>query len=49
MIGWSRSGKSNPLLNLINHELDIDINSLHRNDLNEAKYQLSISNLKGII
>lgn len=48
MIGWSRSWKSNPLLNQINHELDIDRYSLHRNDLNEAKYQLSISNLKGI-
>ena len=43
IVGGSRSGKINALLNLINHEPDIEKNYLHAKDLYEAKYQLLIN------
>ena len=42
IIGGSISGKTYPLLNLINHHPDIDKISLYVKDPYEAKYQLSI-------
>ena len=42
IVGASRSGKTNALLNLINHEPDID-NFLYAKDPYEAKYQLLIN------
>ena len=39
MIGGSGSGKSNGLLNPINHQSDIDKIYLHAKDPFEAKYQ----------
>ena len=41
--GGSGSEKTNALLNLINHELDIDKIYLYAKDPNEAKYQLLIN------
>ena len=43
IIGGSGSGKTNSLLNLINHELDINKMYLHAKDRYEAKYQLLIN------
>ena len=42
IIGGSRSGKTNSLFNLINHQPDIDKIYLFAKDLNEAKYQFLI-------
>ena len=39
IVGSSVSGKTNALLNLINHEPDIDKIYLYAKDLNEAKYK----------
>ena len=39
IIGGSRSGKRNVLLNLINHQPDIDKIHLYAKDPSEAKYQ----------
>ena len=43
IIGGSGSRKTIALLNLINHELDIDKIYLYAKDLSEAKYQLLIN------
>ena len=43
LVGGSGSGKINTLLNLINHEPDIDIIFLYAKDPYEAKYQLPIN------
>ena len=43
IIGGSGSGKTNALLNLINHGLDINKMYLHAKDRYEAKYQLRIN------
>ena len=40
--GGSRSGKTNALLNIINHEPDIHKIQLHAKDIYEAKHQLLI-------
>ena len=42
IIGGSGSGKTNALLNLINHEPDIDKIFLYAKDPYESKYQLLI-------
>ena len=42
-IGGSGSGKAHALLNLINHQPDLDNINLYAKDLNEAKYQLLIN------
>ena len=42
MVEGSRSGKTNALLNLINHEPDIDKIFIYLQDLYEAKYQCLI-------
>ena len=42
IIGCTGSGKINALLDIINHEPDIDKIYLYANDLYEAKYQLLI-------
>ena len=41
--GGSKSGKTNPLFNLINQQLDIDKIYLYAEDPYEAKYQFLIS------
>ena len=46
IIGGSGSGKTNALLNLINHEPDIDKIYLYAKDPYEAKYQLLINERK---
>ena len=43
IVGGSGSGKTNALLNLINHEPDIDKIYLYAKDPYEAKYQLLIN------
>ena len=43
IIGGSGHGKTNALLNLINHEPDVDKIYLYAKDPYEAKYQLLIS------
>ena len=43
IIGGSGSGKTNALLNLINHEPDIDKIYLYAKDPFEAKYRLLIN------
>ena len=43
IIGGSGSGKTNALLNLINHEPDIDKIYLYAKDPYEAEYQLLIN------
>ena len=43
IVGGSGSGKTNALLNLINHESDIDKIYLYKKDPYEAKYQLLIN------
>ena len=45
IIGSSGSGKTNPLLNLINNQPDIDKIYLHTKDQYEAKYQYLISKM----
>ena len=44
IIGGSRSGKTNALLNLINKQNDIDKIYLYTKDLSEPKYELLIKN-----
>ena len=46
IVGGSGSGKTNALLNLINHEPDIDKIYLYAKDPHEAKYQLLINKRK---
>ena len=46
-IGGSGSGKANALLNLINHEPDIDKIYLYAKNPYEAKYQLLINQREG--
>ena len=46
IVGGSGSGKTNALLNLRNHEPDIDKICLSSKDLYEAKYQLLSSKRK---
>ena len=48
IIGGSRSGKTNALLNLINSQPDVDKIYLHAKDLYEAKYQFFIKKRKSI-
>ena len=48
IIGGSGSGKANALLNLINHEPDIDKIYLYAKDPYEAKYQLLINQEESI-
>ena len=43
IVGGSGSGKTNALLNLINHEPNIDKTFLYVKGPNEAKYQLLIN------
>ena len=43
IVGGSGSGKTNALLNMINHKLDIDKIYLYAEDPYEAKYQLLIN------
>ena len=42
IIGGSRSGKTNTLLNLINEQIDIEKVDLYARDLNEPKYKILI-------
>ena len=44
IIGGSRSGKTNTLLNLINEQRDIDKIYLYAKDLSESKYEHLINN-----
>ena len=44
IIGGSRSGKTNTLLNLINEQRDIDKIYLYTKDLSEYKYEYLIKN-----
>ena len=46
IVEGSESGKTNPLLNLINNEPDIDKIYLYANNQYEAKYQLLINKRK---
>ena len=46
VVGDSGSGKANALLNLINHETDIDKVYFYAKDPYEAKYQLLITKVK---
>ena len=46
IVGDSGSGKANALLNLINHERDIDKVYFYAKDPYEAKYQLLITKVK---
>ena len=46
IVGYSGSGKANALLNLINHETDIDKVYFYAKDPYEAKYQLLITKVK---
>ena len=49
IIGGSRSGKTNALLNLINEQDDIDIIYLYAKDLSEPKYdEILIKNRKNV-
>ena len=43
IVGGSGSGKTNPLLNLINNQLDIDKIYLYAKDPYERKYQYLIN------
>ena len=47
-IGGVGSGKTNSLLNLINHQLDIDKIYLYVKDPYEAKYQLLLNKSKKV-
>ena len=44
IVGWSGSGKTNTLLNLINEQKDIDKIYLYAKDLSEPKYEYLIKN-----
>ena len=44
IIGGSGSGKTNPLLNLVNEQKDIDKIYLYAKDLSEPKHEYSIKN-----
>ena len=46
IIGGSRSGKTNALLNLVNKQCDIDKIYLCAKDLNEPKYEYLLKNHK---
>ena len=46
MVGGSRSGKTQYLVNLINQHADIDNIYLHKKDPNESKYQYVIDKRK---
>ena len=46
IVGDSGPGKANALLNLINHETDIDKVYFYAKDPYEAKYQLLITKVK---
>ena len=46
IIGGSRSGKTNALLNLINNHSDIDEIYLYAKDPYETKYQFSVSKIE---
>ena len=46
IVGGSESGKTNTLLNLINHKPDIDTIYLYAKDAFESKYQLLINKRK---
>ena len=46
IVGGSGSGKTNALVNLINHEPDIDKKFLYAKDSFEAKYQFTINKRK---
>ena len=48
IIGGSRSGKTNVLLNLIENKLDIDKIYLYTKDPYEAKYQYLINKREGV-
>ena len=48
IIGGSRSGKTNELLNLINNQPDIDKISLYAKDPYEEKYQYLINKRKKV-
>ena len=48
IIGYSGSGKSNALFNLIGRQPDIDKTHVYAKDPFEAKYQLLISKREGI-
>ena len=48
IIGSSGSGETNDLLNLINHEPDIEKKCLYAKNPYEAKYQLLINKREGI-
>ena len=49
IVGGSGSGKTNTLLNLINHKPDIDNIFLYTEDPYKAKYQLLINKRKSIL
>ena len=46
IIGWSGSGKTYTLLNLINKQHDVDKINLYARDLNEPKYKILIKKRK---
>ena len=46
LIGGSRSGKTNTLINSINEQNDIDKIYLYARDLNEPKYKYLLKNMK---
>ena len=48
IIGESRSGKTNTLLNLINEQGDVDKIYLYAKDLSEPKYEYLIKNRKNV-
>ena len=48
VIGGSGSGKTNPLLNLINEQDDIDKIYLYAKDLSEPKYDFLIKKCKDV-
>ena len=48
IIGGSRSGKTNALINLINEQNNIDKIYLYARDLNEPKYEYLIKKREGI-
>ena len=48
ILGGSRSGKTNTLLNLINDQSDIDKIYLYAKDLYEDKYQFLIKKIENI-
>ena len=48
IIGWSGSGKTNTLLNLINEQKDIDTIYLYAKDLSESKYEYLIKNREDV-